>query len=156
MLFATHLLAAAVIGRYTRLAPLWLVAGAALPDLVDKPLASAGVVDVFHSVGHSGLLLVVAVPLALTGRAGLSAAVGWASHLVLDALHIVVNGRPDDALFLGWPLVGPADPLRIPPGDFFFYYLWTPSFFLEVGFWTVCLLLTARWALGRRGGPATE
>jgi len=135
VLFPTHLLAAAVLGRLSRLSPLWLVAGAAVSDLVDKPLAMAGVVDLYHSVGHSALSLVVVVPVALSGRAGLAAAVGWASHLCLDALHIVVNGRPGDVVFLAWPLVTPTDPLALPPGSFFSHYLGTPSFFLELALW---------------------
>lgn len=151
MLFPTHLLAAALLGRVARLSPFWLVVGATLPDAVDKPLASAGVVDVFHSVGHSGLLLPLAVAVAATGARGRAVAVGWASHLLLDALHVVVNGRAEDALFLGWPVVAVPDPLRIPPGEFFFYYLWSPSFFLEVGLWLWFGLLVAReWS------PATR
>lgn len=142
MLFPTHLLVAALAGRLSRLSPVWLVAGAALPDVVDKPLASAGVFELFHNVGHSGLLIVLAVPVALTGRAGLAVAFGWASHLFLDALHIVVNGRPGDVLFLVWPLAVPADPLKIPPGDFFRYYLWTPSFFLELTLWIAVVTAT--------------
>jgi hypothetical protein len=147
MLFATHLLAAAVLGRLSRLSPLWLVVGTALPDVIDKPLATVGVVDLYHSVGHSALLVVVAVPVALAGRAGLSLAVGWGLHLVLDALHIVVNGRPSDALFLGWPLAVPPDPLAIPPGSFFWYYLGSPSFYLEVVFWVAVIgaVLREQW-----------
>jgi len=76
MLFPTHLLAAALLGRASRLSALWLVVGTALPDAVDKPLAMAGVTSLFHSVGHSALLVVVAVPVALTGRTGLALAVG--------------------------------------------------------------------------------
>jgi hypothetical protein len=144
VLFATHLAAAALVGARTRLSPWWLVLGAAVPDLVDKPLASLGVVDLFHTVGHSALLLVVAVPLALAGPRGAAVAVGWASHLLLDALHVVVNGRPADALFLGWPLVVPPDPLAIPPGEFFFYYLWSPSFFLEFLVWGALAVVVAR------------
>jgi len=135
MLFPTHLLAAAVLGRVSRLSPLWLVVGTALPDVVDKPLAMVGAVDLYHSVGHSALLLAVAVPVALTGRAGLALAVGWGLHLLLDALHVVVNGRPGDAVFLAWPLAVPADPLALPPGSFFAYYLGSPSFYLEAAFW---------------------
>jgi len=135
VLFATHLAAAAVLAERSRLAPWPLVAGAALPDLVDKPLASLGVVDLFHSVGHSALLAVVLVPAALVGRRGLALAVGWASHLALDALHVVVNGRPTDALSLGWPLVVPPDPLALPPGEFVLFYLWSPAFFLEFVVW---------------------
>jgi len=137
MLFPTHLLAAAVLGRVSRLSPLWLVVGTALPDAVDKPLATVGVVDLYHSVGHSALLLAVAVPVALTGRTGLALAVGWGLHLLLDALHVVVNSRPGDAVFLLWPVAVPADPLALPPGSFFLYYLGSPSFYLEAVFWLV-------------------
>jgi hypothetical protein len=145
VLFATHLVAAAVLAERSRLVPWPLVAGAALPDLVDKPLASLGVVDLFHTVGHSALLVVVLVPVAAVSRRGLAFAVGWALHLALDALHVVVNGRPTDALFLGWPLVVPPDPLAIPPGEFVLFYLWSPAFFLEGLVWAafVAVLLDA-------------
>jgi len=135
VLFATHLLAAGLVGRVTRLSLPWLIAGAALPDLVDKPLAMAGLVELFHSIGHSAVLLPLAVLIALYSRTGAAAAVGWGSHLLLDALHVVVNGRAGHALFLFWPVTVPADPLAIPPGSFFLYYLWTPSFFLEGCLW---------------------
>lgn len=144
VLFATHLAAAALVGFRSRLRTPWLVVGAALPDLVDKPLAALEVVDLYHTVGHSALLAVLVVPVALTGRAGLSAAVGWASHLALDVLHIVVNGRPTDALFLGWPLVVPPDPLALPPVDFLRFYLWSPSFFLEFVIWGVLAVVVVR------------
>lgn len=151
MLFPTHLLAAAVLGRLSRLSTVWLVVGTALPDVVDKPLATAGLVDVYHSVGHSALLLVVAVPVALAGRTGLALAVGWGLHLGLDAVHVVVNGRPGDAVFLLWPLLAQSDPLALPPGSFFLYYLGTPSFYLEVAFWlAVAGAAVAKW----RGGTA--
>ena len=65
------------------------------------------------------------------------AALGWALHLLLDTVHVVVNGRPCDAVFLLWPALVPTDPLALPPGSFVVYYLWTPSFFLEVGLWLV-------------------
>jgi len=139
MLFPTHLLAAAVLGRVSRLSSLWLVVGTALPDVVDKSLATVGVVGLYHSVGHSALLLVVAIPVALTGRAGLALAVGWGLHLLLDAAHVVLNGRPGDAVFLGWPLVEQQNPLALPPGSFFLYYVGSPSFYLEAVFWAAVL-----------------
>jgi hypothetical protein len=147
MYFLTHLVAASLLGRWSRLSVPWLVAGAALPDVVDKPLAMLGVVDLYHTVGHTALLAPLFVVLALAAPAGRALAVGWVSHLFLDAFHIVLNGRAGDALFLGWPLVVPPDPLAIPPGEFFRYYLWSPSFFLECGFWVllgVAVLRTVR------------
>lgn len=154
MLFPTHLLAAALVGRASGLAPLWLVVGTAVPDLLDKPLATLGVTPLFHSVGHSALLLVAVVPLALSGRAGLSAAVGWGLHLALDALHVIVNGRPGDAVFLLWPAVVPSDPLALPPGAFLLYYLWSPAFFLEAALWLAAAALAVReW---RAVPPGTE
>lgn len=137
MLFPTHLLVAASLSRVRRLSPAWLVGGAALPDLLDKPLGMLGVFDLFQTVGHSALLAILMLPLALYSRAGAAVAVGWLSHLLLDVVHIVINGRPTDALFLGWPLVVPPDPLRAPPGPFVAQYLGTPSFYIELGIWLV-------------------
>ncbi len=146
MLFPTHLIVAALLGRRLRLPTAWLLGGAALPDVVDKSLATLGVVDLFHTVGHSALLLIVALPVAYAGRAGLAVAVGWGSHLALDAVHIVINGRPTDALFLVWPIAVPPTPLALPPLSFVRYYLWSPSFFLEIGIWLAfaAILLAGR------------
>ena len=137
MLFPTHLLVAASLRRWSQLSPVWLAVGAAVPDLLDKPLGMLGVLDLFQTVGHSALTAVVLLPLAWYSRDGAAVAVGWVSHLLLDALHVVINGRPTDALFLGWPLVVPPDPLRAPPGPFVEQYLGTPAFYLEVAIWLV-------------------
>jgi hypothetical protein len=135
VLFPTHLLVAGLLGRAGRLSAPWLVVGAALPDVVDKPLATVGLTDLFHSVGHSVLWLPVAVAVGLAGARGLAVVVGWGSHLLLDAGHVVVNGRPGDALSLAWPVAAPADPLAIPPGAFARHYVGTPSFVVEVALW---------------------
>lgn len=152
MLFATHLLVAALLARARGLPVLALVVGAALPDLVDKSLASLGVVDLFHTVGHSAVLAPLFLLVALRGPHGAALALGWASHLLLDALQIVVNGRPTDAYFLAWPLIEPPTPLAIPPGEFFWYYLWSPFFFVEVGIWLVGAVVAGRWLRERAGG----
>ncbi|WP_186310988.1 metal-dependent hydrolase [Halorubrum depositum] len=171
MLFATHLLAAVGIGWFTGhsrvrrrfagvamptlstappLSVRWLVAGAAIPDVVDKPLGVLGLFDVYQSIGHSALLAPLAVALAARHRRGLAVAVGWGSHLALDALHVVVNGRAGDALFLAWPVLPRSDPLAIPPGEFALYYIGTSAFFLEAALWlsAVLLLLRSRVAAG--------
>lgn len=149
VLFPTHLLVAGLLGRGTRLSTPWLVAGAALPDVVDKPLATVGAVDLFHSVGHSVLWLPVAVTVGLASARGLAVAVGWGSHLLLEVVHVVVNGRPESVLSLAWPVAAPADPLAIPPGAFFVHYLGTPSFYLEVALWLAAAAMLVRARVDR-------
>jgi hypothetical protein len=156
VLFPTHLVAAGLLWRVASLSPLWLVVGAAIPDIVDKPLGMVGVTALFHSVGHSALLVLVMIPLALAGRAGLAVAMGWASHLALDAIHVVVNGRPTDALFLFWPVLTPPNPPAIPPGSFFWYYLGSRSFFLEVGIWVVFCVVLVRVGLAKRRASGSK
>lgn len=152
MLFPTHLLAGYVLGhvlfgtrdRGVRLAdwrhrPAWLgVCGAALPDLLDKPLATVGVTDLFHSVGHSlaAVVALLGVVVALGRRRSAWVVwTAWVSHLALDALHMVVNGRPADVLFLLWPVVDHTPQVTLPPGAFAQFYVGTPAFLLEVACW---------------------
>lgn len=156
MLFPTHLLAAALAGRFSRLSTPWLVVGAALPDIVDKPLGLVGLTQLYHSVGHSILVLGVVVPIALAYPTGRAVAVGWGGHLALDALQMVLNGRPADLLSLAWPVAAPADPLAIPPGQFFFFYLGSPSFVLEVGLWLLAALLVVRDCWPESGTDAAD
>ena len=126
----------------------WVVAGAALPDVVDKPLGVLGVFDVYQSVGHSALLAPLALLVAATHRRGLALAVGWASHLTLDAFHVALNGRASDALFLAWPVVERPDPLAIPPGEFALFYAGSPSFNVEVLLWLAAAIVVARSRFG--------
>jgi len=161
VLFPTHLLVAGWIGWLSgrprvrerlpgtpTLSVGWLLVGATLPDAVDKPLGALGVVDVYHSVGHSALLAPLAVAVAARHRHGLAAAVGWASHLALDAIHVAVNGRPENAVSLLWPVLEQPDPLGIPPGQFAPFYAGTPSFYLEVAVWTAAVLVGLRSRFG--------
>ena len=131
----------------------WLVAGAALPDVVDKPLGMLGVFDVYQSIGHSALLAPLAIALAVSHRRGLAVAIGWGSHLALDAFHVVINGRASDALFLAWPVVSRSDPLAIPPGEFAVYYVGSPSFYIEILLWLGALVVVVR---SRFGGTRSE
>ncbi|MXR50239.1 metal-dependent hydrolase [Halovenus sp. WSH3] len=156
MLFPTHLLAAAMVGRTSRLSTPWAVVGAALPDVIDKPLGLVGVADIYHTVGHSVLVLGVLAPLVLGDPRGRAVVVGWALHLALDAGQILINGRPSDVLSLGWPAVAPPDPLGLPPGEFALYYLGSPAFVLEVGIWLLAAAVVLRDRRAAGGEEATH
>ncbi len=85
--------------------------GAAIPDLIDKPLYAAGVVDVGRTVGHSlffVLTLVAAVWFVTRrldrGRLGLAFAVGLFSHIVTDVPWHLLSGDYDELGFLLWPV----------------------------------------------------
>lgn len=157
MLFATHLAAAALLARPTRLSPAWLVAGAALPDLVDKPLAAAGVTSLYHSVAHSVVFLLVLGAAWAAVRAvdpddgrPLAVIVGWGSHLLLDAVGLLLNGRAENVPFLLWPVLEPAEPLGLGPVAFLGHYLWTPAFYAELAVWALGVYLLARRGLAWR------
>lgn len=147
MLFPTHLVAGYLLARRWDLPPYWAVAGAALPDVVDKPLAMAGIFDLYHSVGHSLFVLVGGLVVFALGRAAVAVWLGWASHLALDAVHMAVNGRPEDVRFLAWPLLEHTPAVTLPPVEFAVHYLGTPSFYVEVVIWLVAaaLYLSSRW-----------
>lgn len=149
VLFPTHLVIPLLIVR-GRFPVLWVVFGAALPDLVDKPLATVGLVPLYHSVVHSALFgsafLAAWLVTRRTGTAVavervLAVAIGWATHLGADALHLVLNGRPGNAVFLLWPVVPTWDSIDASPALFVVRYLWTPSFYVEVGIWLLAGLL---------------
>lgn len=159
MLFPTHLLIGVVVAR-NRFPVLWVGAGAALPDLVDKPLAMVQIVSHYHTVGHSalfgtvlgaGLLLARRRERPTAVRAVSAVAVGWSTHLIADALHISLNGRPENTVFLLWPIVRSWDSIGAGPGPFVLRYLWTPSFYLEAVIW-----LLAGFLLLHEGRPNIE
>lgn len=137
MLFPTHLLAGYFIGKRWDLPVIWAIAGAALPDVVDKPLRMADITGLYQTIGHSLLVLVGSAVVILLGRNGLALWAGWASHLGLDALHMFINGRPDDIQFLAWPFINHEPAVQLPPVEFAVHYLGSPSFFVEVAMWSV-------------------
>jgi hypothetical protein len=146
LLFPTHLAAAFVLGERWDLSAPFLVAGAALPDLIDKPAAMMGFAGLYQTAGHSLLVLAAGFVVVFARRAWTPVWLGWASHLVLDAVHMIVNGRPEDLLFLGWPALAHVPAVSLPPLAFARHYVGTPSFFLEFVVW-VALAATLR---GRR------
>jgi len=150
VLFPTHLAAAYVVGERWDLPTLPVVAGAALPDLVDKPAAMLGIVDLYQSAGHSLAVLVVGFVVVFVRRALTPLWIGWASHLILDAVHMLLNGRSQDILFLGWPAIEHVPAVDLPPVAFAVQYLGTPSFYSEFVVWGA--LLAVLWLGGGDDG----
>ncbi|ELY44426.1 metal-dependent hydrolase [Natronorubrum sulfidifaciens] len=87
------------------------IVGAAVPDLLDKPLSSASVVPVGRTIGHS---LLFAVPLVLLlwllarrfdrSHLGVAFAIGYGSHLATDVPWHVISGDYHELGFLLWPV----------------------------------------------------
>lgn len=137
MLFPTHLVAAYLVAVALRLPVVPVVLGAAVPDLIDKPLGTTGATDRYHTVAHSLFGLAIPGGLAVRNRAGLGVAVGWVSHLGLDAVHMLLNGRAADAQFLLWPVVEHESSVQLPPVEFARFYVGSRSSLVELGIWLV-------------------
>jgi hypothetical protein len=149
----------------------YILLGAILPDLIDKPLyyglslitgrsgAALGLFGGTRTVGHAAILTVAIAGLASVRRSRLLAALslGMASHLLLDGVgDLIILGR--DQLSMGWllwPFPGwqnPIDPtrsllehlLRITQP----YFLWTEL----IGF---SLLAWEAWKTRNRAGIIT-
>lgn len=135
MLFPTHLVAAYGIGKRWNLSPRLAVAGAALPDLIDKTAGMAGLISLYQSIGHSLFTILGLSILVYDRKEWTPLLVGWASHLALDLFHMTINGRPADVLFLAWPVVEHRPAVHLPPLEFFVHYLGTPSFYVEILIW---------------------
>lgn len=135
MLFPTHLLVGYGIAARGEWSPYWVVLGAALPDLIDKPAALLGLMARYQSVGHSVVALLVVLGAGVAYRSAYPLAIGWASHLALDAVHMLLNGRPADVLGLVWPVIEHEPTLGLPPIAFAVQYVGTPSFYGEIAIW---------------------
>jgi hypothetical protein len=144
MLFPTHLVAGYVMARGTNRPVWWVIFGTVLPDAIDKPLALAGVTELFHTVAHSALAVVVLALALKTGARGAAVWVGWVIHLAMDAGQIIINGRPADVQFLLWPVVEHTPVISLPPVEFFLGYIGSPAFFIEIGFWVFAAFVASR------------
>ncbi|TYT63029.1 metal-dependent hydrolase [Natrialba swarupiae] len=133
------------------------VFGAALPDLIDKPIWFVGVVDVGRTIGHSLLFAVPLVVLAWAvarsrGREllGVAFAIGYLSHVATDVPWHVLSGDYHELGFLLWPITPMPEytgtkPLGTVPGlEVTVTTLWLEAVILVagVGLW---------WRHGRPG-----
>ncbi len=87
------------------------VVGAALADLIDKPLTATGVVPVGRTIGHSLLFAVplIALVWVLAKRfdrnvLGVAFAIGYLSHIATDIPWHLVSGDYHELGFLLWPI----------------------------------------------------
>jgi len=86
------------------------IAGALLPDVIDKPLYYSHVfasITCTRTVAHTGLFAAAVCAIALIRRspAATAVALGLASHLLLDCSMDVMSTEPKSAIIaLGWPL----------------------------------------------------
>lgn len=116
VLFPTHIVIAYLLARRLDCSLPWTVAGAMLPDLIDKPLGRVGETDRYHSVAHS-LLSVAVARAGIDGtRAARSLWLGWASHIGADAAGMGLNGRSRDLAFLLWPIGRERPYSQLPDG----------------------------------------
>lgn len=138
-----------------------VVIGAALPDLIDQPLAAAGVTSVTRTIGHSLLFavpFVVAVWLVAGRRERRDLAtaftIGYASHLAADVPWHVLSGDFDELGFLLWPITHMPEYTGIKPlgtvGGLEVTTLWLEAVIFVFGVWVW-------WRDGRPGlGPVAD
>jgi hypothetical protein len=116
LLFPTHAAVGYLAGTQFRYPVAAVLAGAVVPDLVDRPLLWLGLASHSHTVGHSALVAVPAAALAwLYGPRGVGLAVGWLLHLAGDVVNVATTAGPTRALtFVLFPLVDPVGGQRLP------------------------------------------
>ncbi len=131
------------------------VFAAVLPDLIDQPLAIAGVTDVGRTMGHS---LLFAIPLVflvwfVTHRRehptlGVAFAIGYASHIAADIPWHVIAGDYHELGFLLWPVTDMPSYSGVK-------YLGTVSGFEVTTLWLEAVIFVGGialwWADGRPG-----
>lgn len=150
-----HLAVSVLLARtrgYTGRALGCCLAGAVVPDLVDKPLAALGVVPVTHSLGHSVVVLALVAGVVVAHRRVRGAApfvVGWAGHVAAD----LVVAYPTFLVNYGWPLLAPRPTPDDPIVAYWLEYAIGPLGVLE-GTLIVAGLLAWRGTVG--GTPPVD
>lgn len=142
-----HLAIAALLARLCRYddrAFALCVAGAVAPDLVDKPLFAFDAVPVAHTVGHSVVVLGVAVALAAVGgrlRTVGPFLVGWAGHVGAD----LVVAYPKFLVNYAWPVLEQRPTPEDPFLAYWLEYAVGPLGVLEAGLVVSGVVAFVRW-----------
>jgi hypothetical protein len=146
MLFGTHLIGGYIAARVSKMSVALVVLGAALPDVIDKPLGILEIAPHYHSIGHSVFTVLFFLLVAVKLRYILPVIIGWSVHIFQDALHIFINRGIEKTTFVFYPLILPDKP-EITDGsvgfitNFWSNYLWTTGFYVEFIFWGVAFWL---------------
>jgi len=130
-----------------------VIAGALLPDLVDKPLAwGMGVLPAGRSLGHSlitaSIVIAVLLPVAVRyGRTkeGVALSVGWLSHISADAYTEILAHGSTSSVF--WPL---------PPRQVWSGGVWVPPQYAYEVNWSLLGIAFLVWLYEGAPGVAYE
>lgn len=136
---------------YRRRLVAWCLAGAMLPDLIDKPLAAAGLVEVAHTAGHSVVVLAAAGGvLALRPGwppAGRALWAGWTGHVGAD----LVVAYPRFVINYAWPLLEARPTPDVPVVAYWVEYALGPLGALELVLVVIAAVVGLRVGRGRTG-----
>lgn len=146
MLFGTHLIGGYIAARVSKMPVALVILGAALPDIIDKPLGILEIAPHYHSIGHSVFTVMILLLVGFKFRDFLPVVIGWSVHIFQDALHIFINRGIEKTTFVFYPAMFPDKP-EITDGsvgfisNFWSNYFWTTGFYVDFIFWGIGLYL---------------
>jgi|APHM01.1.fsa_nt_gi hypothetical protein len=145
MLFPTHLLVVVPLVFETGLPALMLLAGSALPDIIDKSLPALGLTETYHSIAHSIFTVAFLTVAGSVYKPLFAFSLAYSIHVLLDVIQVEINEPSGNWMFVFWPVRFPENPLKLPPVKFLKHYIGTKAFYLEIFLWLatgVYLILT--------------
>lgn len=147
MLLGTHLIGGYIVSEKMSYPQLYVILGAILPDIVDKPLGIMELTSHYHSFGHSIIFASMVLILSIKYSPHILAlTIGWITHVFMDAFHIFINRGIERTTFMFYPFMFPDKP-EIQNGtvkfasNFWSNYIGTTSFYLEFVIWGVAITL---------------
>ena len=135
MLFPTHLLVVIPVAFETGLSVPLLLAGSALPDIIDKSLPALGLTETYHSIAHSIFTVAFLTALVFLYKPLLAFSLAYGIHVLLDVVQVGINEPSGNWRFIFWPVRFPENPLKLPPVNFLKHYIGTEAFYLEIFLW---------------------